>query len=282
MKWAPDWDMQVVDAQQLLLRMGEGHSLTLVADEAAVTSKWAQTMGSVFARRKALDAERSRVRQAVTMANLAAPAAVATSARARRMARSENDAASGEAASMDRQILEAGLYQFLCNNSATYADQLASVPSTVRNAVNEVFQQLTAEYLTSMDFDNATPEKRAVAVSLISLVEDFLETAQHYGRIIISEVFIPPREKTIKPVQVGGVIGKKETSDAVVRTNLVHLFLQEARSLLSEMCCSSLRLTWECLRATTLRRPRWQGWSCKDYGRITRRRQMVFTSRSWQ
>lgn len=44
-------------------------------------------------------------------------------------------------------------------------------------------------------------------MEFISLVEDFLHTAQEYGRIIISEVFLPAREKTISPVSVGGIIG---------------------------------------------------------------------------
>jgi hypothetical protein len=80
------------------------------------------------------------------------------------------------------------------------------VPEEVQNVSNELFQRLAGDK-TLLDFENPTFEKKQLAISFISLVEDFVETAQHYGRIIISEVFIPPKEKTIKPVSVGGVIG---------------------------------------------------------------------------
>lgn len=43
--------------------------------------------------------------------------------------------------------------------------------------------------------------------SLISLGEDFVKTAMTYGKIIINEKFLPTKYKTIKPREMGGVLG---------------------------------------------------------------------------
>jgi hypothetical protein len=42
---------------------------------------------------------------------------------------------------------------------------------------------------------------------LRNLGQDFVFTAETYGRIIISEMHLPPAEKTIKPVKIGGIAG---------------------------------------------------------------------------
>jgi len=42
---------------------------------------------------------------------------------------------------------------------------------------------------------------------LCTLAKDFVSTAKMYGKIIIQEVFIPYKEKTIKPIDIGGVAG---------------------------------------------------------------------------
>ena len=68
------------------------------------------------------------------------------------------------------------------------------MPDSVTNVPNELFQRFSGDDLV-LDFENPTPQKKRLAVSLISLVQDFLETARHYGRIIVSEVFIPTKEK---------------------------------------------------------------------------------------
>ena len=43
--------------------------------------------------------------------------------------------------------------------------------------------------------------------ALYHLNQDFLHHARQYGRIIISELYLPDDEKTIKPLRVGGVAG---------------------------------------------------------------------------
>ena len=56
-------------------------------------------------------------------------------------------------------------------------------------------------------FDENTPlnEQAEVYLSLMGLARDFNFTAEMYGKIIISEVFLTTKEKTIKPIQVGGL-----------------------------------------------------------------------------
>jgi len=44
---------------------------------------------------------------------------------------------------------------------------------------------------------------------LASLRQEFIECAESYGKIIIVEKFLPIYEKTVKPLSIGGVAGKK-------------------------------------------------------------------------
>eukprot|EP01125_Pyxidicula_operculata_P017771 TRINITY_DN626_c0_g1_i2.p1 TRINITY_DN626_c0_g1~~TRINITY_DN626_c0_g1_i2.p1 ORF type:complete len:1906 (-),score=451.08 TRINITY_DN626_c0_g1_i2:60-5777(-) len=46
--------------------------------------------------------------------------------------------------------------------------------------------------------------------SLANLAKDFTSVAQAYGKIIISECFLPDSEKTLKPVSLGGLAGGKK------------------------------------------------------------------------
>lgn len=58
---------------------------------------------------------------------------------------------------------------------------------------NEAFQQ-------ALEMPQHTPEAKLARAELISRVaEDFEQTARLFGKIIISEVFLPDEEKTIKP-----------------------------------------------------------------------------------
>lgn len=42
---------------------------------------------------------------------------------------------------------------------------------------------------------------------LLSLSKDFVNVASMYGKIIISERFLPNAEKTIQPTNMGGIAG---------------------------------------------------------------------------
>ena len=76
--------------------------------------------------------------------------------------------------------------------------------------------------LSSFDFNNTFQElieamrrvpegyseqRLKISQDLIRLSNDFLKSARRYGKIIISEVYRANKFKTIKPKNVGGVIG---------------------------------------------------------------------------
>ena len=69
---------------------------------------------------------------------------------------------------------------------------------------NKRFQSINN---TIKKFDENTPlnEQAEAYVRLIGLARDFNFTSEMYGKIIISEVYLPTKEKTIKPIQVGGL-----------------------------------------------------------------------------
>ena len=73
---------------------------------------------------------------------------------------------------------------------------------------NAVFQSLM-ERLQSVNTGLGAKESDLIEINtaLVRLGMDFESTARRYGRIIISEVKQPLHKKTIKPVNVGGVIG---------------------------------------------------------------------------
>lgn len=196
-RWTRSWDIKIVDPVKFQLTLEDGMTIHFKSDNAGETTKWVKTMSSVFEKKEALEKQRAKLLAAVSSSKgllQHVPAQV----------KAVTQVEGGTAT--DRRMLEVGLFQYLAEQSKTYVDDLRSVDPKIRNPCNEMFQIMSEKYL-AMDFENPTPESQHLAVSLISLVEDFLETAQHFGRIIISEVFLPARNKTIKPVSVGGVIG---------------------------------------------------------------------------
>ena len=56
----------------------------------------------------------------------------------------------------------------------------------------------------SEDHSILSKDKWQRNTDLVSLVEDFIFSARSYGRIIISEVYLPRKKKTIQPVTLGG------------------------------------------------------------------------------
>lgn len=71
---------------------------------------------------------------------------------------------------------------------------------------NGRFQSIMQELATHSP---NTPESEQISanLALLGLAHDFLYSATAYGKIIISEVYLPDSEKTIKPVNMGGVAG---------------------------------------------------------------------------
>jgi hypothetical protein len=71
------------------------------------------------------------------------------------------------------------------------------------------------------------PQEDLNTFSLLrSLGQDFVFTAETYGRIIISEMHLSPAEKTIKPVKIGGVAGSNPAvvTNPFIHANSLHIF----------------------------------------------------------
>ena len=67
--------------------------------------------------------------------------------------------------------------------------------------------QRTLENIRCLNADTPIDELVNGNAELLYLAQDFLHCAETYGRIIISERFLPVDEKTIKPLSMGGVAG---------------------------------------------------------------------------
>ena len=80
--------------------------------------------------------------------------------------------------------------------------QDAGVGSVETRNWNEEFQSLVA----SID-DSVILAEHKKFRKLASLAKDFVYAAQTYGKVIISEKYLPHQAKTIKPVAMGGIAG---------------------------------------------------------------------------
>ena len=55
---------------------------------------------------------------------------------------------------------------------------------------------------------NQNQKERMLANSeLLHLSEDFVSAARAVGKMIISEICLPPQQKVIRPVTIGGIAG---------------------------------------------------------------------------
>lgn len=78
---------------------------------------------------------------------------------------------------------------------------------TQRNlAWNEKFQEIYDALPDEFDFENMEVH-RGFFVELLRVTKDFVHLAELYGKIIISEKELPDDEKTIKPIDIGGIAG---------------------------------------------------------------------------
>lgn len=71
-----------------------------------------------------------------------------------------------------------------------------------------VVRDWNAEYQGTLErMKSAASDQLACMVQLRDLAEDFVETAERYGRIIVSERHVSNELKTVKPAALGGVAG---------------------------------------------------------------------------
>lgn len=100
----------------------------------------------------------------------------------------------------------------LSRDSSSSSSDL-SYEGSSRGDFNEIYQScVTRLRKLSGGFATTAPTydklRMETYVDLIGLAEDFVTSAVRYGQIIISEVYLPPSKKTIRPNEsIGGVIG---------------------------------------------------------------------------
>ena len=70
---------------------------------------------------------------------------------------------------------------------------------------NRKYQEIMDVY-ESHSSTTSLSDRIGVTVDLIHLSQDFVYTSQVYGKIIISEVYLPREKKTIQPISIGGVV----------------------------------------------------------------------------
>ena len=89
----------------------------------------------------------------------------------------------------------------------SFPQLLQNAPLTVsKDDWNRRFQDALAD-IRSLAPNTRQTERKTVYTRLAHLSEDFVYTAETYGKIIISEVFLPPHCKTIPPLHGQGIAG---------------------------------------------------------------------------
>jgi len=78
--------------------------------------------------------------------------------------------------------------------------------SSVNIDYNERYQEIM-EALRNIDCNSLQSDKIKVNSQFIALTQDFVYASQTYGKVIISERYLPNHEKTIPPIDIGGLAG---------------------------------------------------------------------------
>ncbi len=101
-------------------------------------------------------------------------------------------------------------------NGAVAAVAVPSLATTALASLNERYQS-QVELLKRIDSSLAEgvqtiPLEMQLEIcdTLVGIADDFVSRATIYGRTIIEELFVPDEEKTIKPVQMGGMLGGRK------------------------------------------------------------------------
>lgn len=95
---------------------------------------------------------------------------------------------------------------------------------------NQRFQQAT-EAMAQIRNDNSVPlaDRIRIGRDLVNLSQDFIHLSTLYGRLIISEAFLPEDQKTIKPHKtVGGLAG----GEKYIVGNIMFKFALDAQGIL--------------------------------------------------
>jgi hypothetical protein len=63
--------------------------------------------------------------------------------------------------------------------------------------------------VAAVNMDTPLEDVVAANTDLMNLSDDFVHASRTFGKIIISEVFLPAEQKTIQPMNLGGIVGGK-------------------------------------------------------------------------
>lgn len=88
----------------------------------------------------------------------------------------------------------------------TYKNQEDREDDILMMKLNARFQEVAIQ-LFSLGIYNTQATLQKLNMEFLDISRDFLTAASSVGRIIISEVYISEKKKTIKPISVGGTIG---------------------------------------------------------------------------
>ena len=73
--------------------------------------------------------------------------------------------------------------------------------------MNDRFQTCISRFRAVQHSSETLRVREEANIDLLHLAQDFVEAATSYGKIIISEHFLPPEKKTIQPQSLPGIIG---------------------------------------------------------------------------
>jgi tetratricopeptide (TPR) repeat protein len=107
------------------------------------------------------------------------------------------------------------------------------------NNWNSEYQTLLEEFSVIANRGSHTRhDTRVVALELAKLESDFLQKAEQYGRIIISELFLDNKKKTIKPDTIGGHLGGAkyvvENAGIMFKVPDARLFMNDSKTTYSD------------------------------------------------
>lgn len=95
--------------------------------------------------------------------------------------------------------------QFEADEDPLQKDSTKNFTGTVAD-VNLRFQNVSRK-IKSLSTFTSFPDMINISLEFVQVSQDFLMASRNFGKTIISEAFIPVEHKTIKPINIGGVIG---------------------------------------------------------------------------
>jgi tetratricopeptide (TPR) repeat protein len=97
--------------------------------------------------------------------------------------------------------------------------------------------QSALKRITQFSYNSSNEERLTAYLLLSNLAKDFIFIVRTYAKIIISEVYIPFDDKTIKPIKIGGIAGGEKY---LVHNHILFKFSLQSSSISHTTSTSSL------------------------------------------